>query len=373
MSTTARLGTIRGIEIGINWSWLVIAVLLTWSLAAGVFPETNPGLSDRAYVAMAAIAVPVFFACLLAHELGHALQAKREDMRIEGITLWALGGVARFSGRFPSPGAELRIALAGPAVSLVLGAALLGVALAVPLPSGVDGTVHWLGYINLTLLAFNLLPALPLDGGRVLQAVLWARKGDLDAATGTAAAIGAGFGQLMIVGGVLLAVAGGGIGGLWLALIGWFLVGAASAEASLTHAQTALAGISVADLMVADPVTVEADRSLASFVDDVLLRARHTAYPVLRHGEPVGLVSFRVPPLPPRATWTTTTVADRTAPLGDCLVVGPGDPVADVAAELFARQDRRALVLDRGRLAGLLTAADVARVLELPAPARSRT
>ena len=173
MIATWRLGRIAGVEIGVSWTWLFIVALVTWSLAAAVFPEANPGLDDATYAAMAAIAVPIFFACLLLHELGHAVVARREGMVIDGITLWVLGGVARFRGRFPSAGAEFRIAIAGPAVSLLLGLVFIAAAWLLRLPAVVDGVVHWLGAINLTLLAFNLLPALPLDGGRVLRAALW--------------------------------------------------------------------------------------------------------------------------------------------------------------------------------------------------------
>ena len=363
MTATFRLGRIGGVEIGINWSWLAIVALLTWSLAAGVFPETNPGLSDATYAVMAAIAVPVFFACLLAHELGHALQARREGVEIEGITLWLFGGVARFRGRFPSAGAEFRIAIAGPLVSAALGAVLLAVALAVPLPSAVDGTVHWLGYINLTLLAFNLLPALPLDGGRVLRSALWHARGDLQAATRTAAAIGSAFGQVMIAGGILLAVAGGGIGGLWLAVIGWFIAGAAAAEAADADAHASLTGVSVADAMVADAIAVDVGLPLTRFVNDVVLQQRHTAYPVIAHGRPAGIVTFKR--LPPRAVWDELTVGHVLTPLADCLVVQPSDALADVLPELLARPERRALVLAGGQSAGLLTAADAVRLLEL--------
>ena len=364
MTTTFRLGRIGGIDVGVNWSWLAIVALLTWSLADGVFPESNPGLSDGAYVAMAAVAVPVFFVCLLAHELGHALVARREGMQIEGITLWLFGGVAQFKGRFPSAGAEFRIAIAGPIVSAVLGAVLLTAAVVVPLPSAVDGTVHWLGYINLSLLVFNMLPALPLDGGRVLRSLLWRSQGDFRSATRTAAAIGSGFGRVMIGGGVLLAVAGGGIGGLWIALIGWFLLGAASAEAADAEAHAGLAGVTVADAMVAHPAAVDADLPISAFVDVVLDR-RHTAYPVLEGGRVVGLVSFRAAALPPREAWSELRVRDRMTPLASCLVLRADDPLADVLADLTARPDRRALVVDGDRLAGLVTAADAVRLLEL--------
>jgi Zn-dependent protease len=158
VQTSFRLGRVAGVEIGANWSWLFVVALIIWVLAAGVFPESNPGLSDGAYLAMAATAAVFFFASLLLHELGHAVQARREGMELDGITLWIFGGVAKFKGKFPSAGAELRIAVAGPLVSLVLGIAFLTFAALVPLPSGVDGVVFWLGSINLILLAFRRPP-----------------------------------------------------------------------------------------------------------------------------------------------------------------------------------------------------------------------
>ncbi|TAK93491.1 hypothetical protein EPO05_07095, partial [Patescibacteria group bacterium] len=139
MTSTFRLGRLAGVEIGVHWSWLIVVALITWSLAGGVFPTTNPGMSDGAYLTMALIAVPVFFATLLLHELGHAVIARREGMEIDGITLWVFGGVARFKGHFPSAGAEFRIAIAGPLVTLVIGVVLISISTAVPLPAAVDG------------------------------------------------------------------------------------------------------------------------------------------------------------------------------------------------------------------------------------------
>ena len=236
------LGRVAGVEIGVNWSWIVVVGLVGWSLGAVVFPDEVPGLSDGTYLAMALIATVLFFASLLLHELGHAVVARREGMEIEGITLWLFGGVARFKGMFPSGGAELRIALAGPAVSLFLGLLFLGAAAVLPMPDAVDGVVAWLGRINLILLAFNMLPALPLDGGRVLRALLWLRSGDFMRATSTAGTMGRVFGNgLMILG--VLAVFAGAPGGLWFVAIGFFLSTAAQAEVSFATMRTALGGL----------------------------------------------------------------------------------------------------------------------------------
>src|SRR5918992_2453774 len=204
MRDTFTLGRIAGVRFGLNWSWLVVFALIVWTLATGIFPETNPGFSDGAYVAMALVAALLFFTSLLLHEFGHALQARREGMEIEGITLWLFGGVAKFKGMFPSAGAEFRIAIAGPVVSLVLGGLFVAIAGMTGLPESVDGVSAWLGYINLTLLVFNLLPALPLDGGRVLRSALWRARDDFRWATRISASIGRGFGFLFIGGGIAL-------------------------------------------------------------------------------------------------------------------------------------------------------------------------
>lgn len=293
-------------------------------------------------------------------------------MQIDGITLWVFGGVARFRGTFPSAGAELRIALAGPAVSLVLAVVFIAAALLLDLPSGVDGVTFWLGQINAILLVFNLLPALPLDGGRVLRALLWMKRQDFQAATTVAAGLGRGFGQLMVVAGLLLFVFTAAFAGLWLALIGLFLIGAAETEAQMAVTKEALDRLRVGDLMVADPVSVGPDLPLDRFMDDVFLRRRHTAYPVVgEDGDPLGIVSFRDAAARPREDWPRHTVADAMLPLDRVLVIGDDDDLVEAYIALLADPVHRALVLDDGRLAGLLSLTDVSRILEV-APAGGR-
>src|SRR6188472_4099446 len=172
------LARIGGVEVRLQWSWLVILALLVWSLSDGVFPSQNPGLSHATYLTMAIVAALLFTGSVLLHELGHAWQARKEGVEIDSITLWLFGGVTQFKQRFVSPDAELRIAIIGPLVSLVLGGIFLPFVLA-GLPPAVDGVVAWVGYINLTLAVFNLIPALPLDGGRVLRALIWRASGNL--------------------------------------------------------------------------------------------------------------------------------------------------------------------------------------------------
>ena len=364
MTSSFKLGRLAGVEIGIHWSWLLIFVLIVWSLADTVFPDANPGLADRTYIVMAVVAVPLFFASLLLHELGHATRAAREGMEIAGITLWLFGGVAQFRGRFPSAGAEFRIAIAGPVVSLAIGVAALAFALLIPLPASVDGVVFWLGYINLVLLAFNMLPALPLDGGRVLRSALWARKHDFLAATRTAAAIGQGFGRFLIALGLLTVLFGGAIGGIWLVFIGWFLLAAAEAERVSAETHEALSGLSVRDVMVTHPVTVDPDAHLDDFMEGCFFRSRHVAYPVLAGDRPLGLITFRSVLGVPRESWGERRVRDLMVPLERVPTLGPEVPL-ELAIESLAHSDsNRTLVIAEGRLAGLLSITDATRVIE---------
>lgn len=369
MHASLRIGRVAGVEIGVNWSWLVIFGLISWSLGAAIFPESNPGLGDGAYVAMAAVAAVLFFGSLLLHELGHAVVAKREGMEIEGIVLWLFGGVAQFKGLFPSASAELRIALAGPAVSLAIGVAMLALGALAPLPAEVDGVVTWLGSINILLLVFNMLPALPLDGGRVLRALLWRTSGDFTRATRTAGALGQAFGQAMIFGGILLLLLTGALGGLWFALIGWFLVAAAGAEARMATIAAALRPLRVSDAMARRPDTVDGDMTLASFANGVFADSRHAAYPVVDGPEVLGAIGYRDVAAVAPESWGLTRVRDVARPVGKLLVLAPDDNLGDVAMDLIQDDLGRALVLDEGRLAGLLSMTDISRLIELRGPA----
>jgi Zn-dependent protease/CBS domain-containing protein len=371
MQDSFTIARIAGIPIGINWTWIVVFALVVWTWATGIFPDTNPGLSDGTYVAMAVAGAVLFFASLLLHELGHAFQARREGMEIEGITLWLFGGVAKFKGMFPGAGAEFRIAIAGPLVSLLLGGAFVLLALA-GLPKAADGVAAWLGYVNLLLLVFNLLPALPLDGGRVLRAALWYFRGEFAWATRIAAAIGRGFGYLLIGGGIASLIFLNDFGGIWTALIGWFLLQAAGAEDRYLIARQALRGLRVRDLMVRDPVTTRADVTLGEFMDDVVWTRRYTTYPVTDNGRAVGLLPFRCVAEVPRSEWDTRTVEDCMIPRERVPVVAEGDELIDAAGELAENEVNRALVLDGERLVGLLSVTDVARALEMRGVGRRR-
>jgi Zn-dependent protease/predicted transcriptional regulator len=366
------IGRIAGISVGVNWSWLIVFALIAWTLATSIFPSTNPGLADGAYVAMALVAALLFFTSLLLHEYGHALQARRDGMEIEGITLWLFGGVAKFRGMFPSAGAEFRIAIAGPLVSLALGLLFLGVPMLLGLPATVDGVLFWLGSINIALLVFNLLPALPLDGGRVLRSILWYARGEFGSATRLAAGIGRGFGYLFVAAGVALIVFASPVTGIWLAFVGWFLLQAAGAEDRYVAAREALGGLRVRDVMARDPVTTPAGITLGQFLDDVAWSRPYTTYPVTESGDVVGLLQFRRVAEVPRAEWDRRTVRDCMIPREEVPVVEQDDELVLAAGEVAEHEVNRALVLDAGRLVGLLSVTDVARALQMRGAGRRR-
>jgi len=365
-----ELGRIAGIRIGVNWSWLVVFALIVWTLAATIFPDSNPGLSEGTYLAMAVIAAVLFFVSLLLHELGHALVARRQGVEIEGITLWLFGGVAKFKGMFPSARAEFRIAVAGPLVSLGIGVFFVLIALVGDLPEAVDGVVGYLGYINLVLLVFNLIPALPLDGGRVLRSILWQTKGDFRWATIVAADVARVFAYLFIGLGLAEVFFLNSFAGVWLAFLGWFLLQAAGAEARYLATRQALGGLRVRDLMVRDPITVAPDLSLGRFMDEVVWPHRYTSYPVVDDGRAVGLLPFRSVAEVPRGDWDGRSVRDAMLPLDDVPALAEDDDLVDALAKLGSSDVRRALVLDGGQLAGLLSITDLSRALEVGGPRR---
>jgi len=372
VSPEITLGRIAGIRISINWSWLIVFTLIVWTLASAVFPSEDPHLSRRTYLAMAVVAACVFFASLLLHELGHAAQARRDGMEIDGITLWLFGGVARFKGMFPSAGAELRIALAGPLVSALLGGAFVAVAAAGGLGTAVDGVAAWLGYINLILLAFNMLPALPLDGGRVLRALLWRARGDFSWATRIAADVGRGFGYLLVGLGVFLFIVQGVWSGVWLAFVGWFLLQAAAAEGRYGLIRDALGGLRVRDLMVRNPVSVAADETVAEFMDGVVRMHRYTTYPVVGGGRVLGLLPFAAVARVPRDEWGRTAVRECMLAFDDVPHLREDELLVDVMGELAPRPPGRAFVLEGELVVGLLSISDVGRLVAATGTVRRR-
>jgi Zn-dependent protease len=364
MGGNLTIGRFGGVEVRLHWSLIAVFALIAWSLAEGVFPSQNPGLSHGTYIAMGIVAAVLFLVSILLHELGHSLVARREGIEVDSITLWLFGGVSQIKGRFKSAGDEFRVAISGPLVSIVLGVLFVLIALA-HVPSSVDGVAAWLGYINLILAVFNLLPASPLDGGRVLHAALWRAKGDFAWATRIASEIGQAFGYLFIALGLAMFIFQGSFSGAWLAFIGWYLLQGATAEARYVATEQALEGLRVRDLMVRDPVSVDADSTIGRLMDDVVWSHRFTTYPVLDGGKPVGLLTFAAVAAVPRSDWETRRVRDTMIPLDQVPLLTEDEKAVDALAALSAPSANRGLVVDNGHLAGLLSITDLARALEV--------
>jgi Zn-dependent protease/CBS domain-containing protein len=366
MGQTFSLGRVSGIRIGVNWSVLVIVALLAYGLAAGQFPAAAPGRPVAEYIAAAVLTAVAYLGSLLAHELAHSLMARRNGLEVEGITLWLLGGVSRLQGEVPDPGAEVRVAGIGPLVSLVLGGVFLLVAWLLH-GLGVRGVavaaLAWLGGINIVLAVFNVIPAAPLDGGRLLRAVLWRVSGDRLKAAVWSARAGQVFGWALVVVGAFLVLARRDYSWLWFVLLGWFLISAATAESQQATLQARLRTVAVWQVMTPDPVTVPASATVAQFLDEYL-PYRHSAFPVVTDGQVVGLVTLKRINQVPAAARGRTTLQDVACPLPDVARASPAEPVADVLPRLNACSEDRALVFTDGHLAGIVSPADISRALE---------
>jgi Zn-dependent protease len=362
-----RFGRIAGIDVGASWSVLVIAGLLTWALASGLLPAADEGRAGALYLLVALVAVLLFLASLLAHEVGHSLVAARHGVQVRSITLWLFGGVARMEHDTHDPRAEVRIAATGPLVSVVLGIGfvLLAAAADVVVDSSlITAALAWLGWINLLLAAFNLVPAFPLDGGRVLRGILWARGHDRLRATETAARLGVAFGWLLVGLGVLALVGGLAVDGLWFALIGWFVIAAARAETAAVAQDELLGTVAVQAVMTSDPVTVAGARSVADVLADEVEAHRHAAYPVVApDGAPLGALTLRALLATPVAHRAERTAAQVAVPMQLVVTCRPGDLAGPLVDRLAHDHLGRALVVDGDVVVGIVARADLVRAI----------
>lgn len=369
MRDAIPLGRIAGFEVKVHWSVIVILWLFTWSLATAL-PDTVKGYSRPIYWLAGACGAVVLLASLLAHELAHAVVARRSGVRVGDVTLWLFGGVTTLHGEAKTPKADFRIAAAGPATSLALSAGFA--ALAVVLPALGVGVIAvsvtwWLAVINLVLGVFNLLPGAPLDGGRLVRAYLWRRYGDSVRAAVGAARAGRVVAIILIVLGLAEFLVGGLVGGVWLAFIGWFIFAAAREEELQVTTRQALAGVRVADAMTANPRSAPGWLTVEEFIERYLLGAPHSAYPVAdRDGSIVGLVTLRQlrDVAPDRRS--TTSVREIALPLERVPTAAPPEPLSTLIERLAtAGHCSRALVIDGGRVVGIITPSDLARLIDV--------
>ncbi|MER5213594.1 site-2 protease family protein [Streptomyces sp. NPDC002838] len=308
----------------------------------------------------------VFLLSLLAHEISHALVARRNGVPVDDITLWLLGGVARLKSEASTPGAELRIAGVGPLVSLLLGGVF---ALAAGLLDGVSDAglvveaLAWLAGINILLAVFNALPAAPLDGGRLLRAIVWWKTGSPLRATVVATGAGRLLGWALVGIGLYLVLVGAFFSGVWLVVIGWFILAMATMEGGQARLRELLGGIPVSDAMTTDPVSVPATTTVSEFLADPRYRYRHSAFPVVDDGNTAaGLVTLKGADSVPETERASTAVARVMVPVDDLPTLHPDDPLARLVPELQTSSAHRALVLEGSRLVGIVTSSDISRV-----------
>jgi Zn-dependent protease len=360
------IGSIAGIRIGLHPSWLVIAFLITYTLAVGDLPDRFRHWDAAAYWIVAGIIAVLFFASVLVHELSHALVARRYGIQVRDITLFVFGGAATLEGESRTPRQEALIALAGPLSSLAIGAVLFGLGLVWNLEQFV-AIAGWLSVINLSLGAFNLLPGFPMDGGRVLRAIIWKVRGDQYAATRNAAAVGRLFGYLLIGIGAFIAFNGLVFSGIWTALIGWFVSNAAEATVTQSTVQRLLQGVKVRDVMDVAPEAVSPNETVGELVNDRLMRGDGRSFLVCHtDGGLAGIVTLSDVRRVPRENWATARVTDIMTRYADLARVAPDSEVESALELLQEREVNQLPVVDEdGRtVLGLLTRAGILRLVD---------
>lgn len=363
MEANIRIGRVFGIQLGLHYSWLIIAALVMLSLA-GHFGSVNPEWGSGVIWGTALITGFLFFAAIVLHELGHALVARARGLPVKSITLFALGGVALIEKESGDAATEFWMGIAGPIVSILIGVLCLLSAWAlgwVPETQMLSpqtpplAALVWLGYINIVLAIFNMLPGFPLDGGRILRAIVWWITGNLYRATKIAARVGQAFAVFFIAFGIFQFFAGAGFGGLWIAIIGWFLLNASQASAAQNELNAVLKSVFVGDVMHDDCVRVEAATPVRDFVENEMIRSGRRCFYVMRGGDFVGIVTSHEVAALPQEEWPAQSVGAIMRPLSELKTVNRDTPLTE-ALELMTRDDVNQLpVISNGRFAGFVS------------------
>lgn len=366
MPGSFRIGTLAGIDIYINYSWLIILVFLIWSLATGWFAVLYPGWSPALYWITSTIAALLLFVSVLLHELAHSVVARARGLTVKNITLFIFGGVSNIEQEPSSPGVEFQMAIVGPLTSILIGA--LAALLLLPLrgnTSPVTAVLGYLAYTNILLGIFNLIPGFPLDGGRVLRSIIWRISGSLRTATRAATISGEVIAYLFILAGIWLFFAGSVLDGIWFGFIGWFLLSSARSANSQAMLQSMFQGVKVADVMNPNPVTVPANISLQRLVDDYFLPQGLRSALVVQGDQLAGLITLGDIRHVPREQWTQTPVGLTMIPPERLHVVSPQQNLNDVLPLMVGGDVNQLPVTQDGRLVGVVTRDAIMRYLEI--------
>jgi len=359
---------LAGFRVQLDLTWLILAVLITWSLATGVFPHYFRGLDPAVYWYMGIGGTLGLLLSIIMHEFSHSIVARRYGLPISSITLFLFGGIAQMEEEPPSPRAELYMAVAGPIMSLFAAGffySIYSVAISAAWHDSVAGVFIYLSALNLILAGFNLVPAFPLDGGRVLRAILWKRGGDRIRATRISSKTGAGFGIALIVMGVFSFLTGNYIGGMWYALIGLFVRHAAKSSYLNLVVKKALKGEKVRRFMSTDPVTVPPSIPVSSLIDDYVYRHYHKMFPVVMGSKLVGCVDTDRLKQVPKEEWNDRKVGDIFEDCTSKNVISPDKDAMSAMRIMKQTGKSRLLVVDGGLLVGIVTLKDIFNFLSI--------
>ena len=361
-----RLGRIFGIPVRIHYTLWILFLLIAWSLATSYMPANYPGLGITTYWAIGVACAILLFVSVLTHELSHSIIAKRNGLPISRITLFFFGGVSEISEEPRDPWLEVRMAAAGPLMSFLVAAVLGGLWILSRTFSAPTAIVATLGYsasLNAILGGFNLIPAFPLDGGRVLRGALWQRTRDVLRATAQATTVSKAISTLMIIGGFLMIVFSDFINGLWIFFLGWFIRSGAENSLRQTRVTEALSGVSVGDIMTRNILTVSPDMPIQQLVTDYFLSRPHGGYPVVSNGKPVGVVTMSSIRSIPRENREVATVKDAMVPYEKMFTVTPSISALEALQLMAQRGVGRLLVTQGDDLVGILTRGDLMKTI----------
>ncbi len=365
MKSSLRLFRIAGIDIGIHYTWILIFILLSWSLAQGFFPRLYPGWDTVTYWITGLVSALLLFASVLVHELAHSLVAQSRGMTVRSITLFIFGGVSNLEDEPEKPKTEFVMSIVGPLSSLALAGIFWGLLHIVgDQQSPVAATFSYLALINVLLAGFNLLPGFPLDGGRVLRAILWNRTGNLVKATNIAATVGRFMGWGFIAFGLFQVFAGNFIYGIWFAFIGWFLSSSADASRREVTLREQLSGVQVKEVMTTNAMQISPDTSVAELVSNVFRKQHGRAVPVCENDKVVGIVTVTDVKELPQDKWEGTEVKEimTSEPLYS---VTPDDDL-NIALRLITKHDINQVLVLRGKeCAGLVSRSDILTYLQM--------
>lgn len=367
MNGVVTVFRLRGIPVRVHLSWLVIVGLFTWSLSVGYFPQIVPGLPLATHWAQGFLAALLLFVSVLLHELSHALTAQHYGIPVSDITLHVFGGVSRLAREPERAEVDCVVAIVGPLTSLAIAGALTVLRVLLQPPLVVASVMRYLTLVNAVVGLFNLAPGFPLDGGRVLRAVLWEIKGDRRWASQAASRAGVVFATLLVTLGAFRALGGQFLDGLWLILIGLFLRQGAEGSYRQVALERALAPLRVHDAMTRDTIAAPHDLPVARAVEELFWRHHVSSFPVLDGRRLVGLISLDRLKQVPRERWTTTTVRDLMLPVSDVLTAAPGDSLWSAFQKLSQNGLGRLAVVEQGRLVGYLSIKDVTHLLAVSA------